>query len=735
MLPHMRSRHASDPGVISFRHAVPGLVALLALAASCSGPPTMEDGGIPLHSFDAAEETEGVKAVNCNIEVVQHPVTEGTGALKVTIGEGAKPVLEIVPREGSWNWSGYDRLALDVVNPNEVEVGLRMSLDDDGAAAGSSRTVGGGTTISPGRTVSVYLPFGRNGSTEKGMRGAPAIPGIEPLTYLSMERLVDESRLVRLSISGFGGEAERVLILDNIRLLPPTNYSGIVDAFGQYAGLDWAGKVKEVADFEQALVAEEAQIKAAPVLADRDEYGGWTAGPKEEATGFFRTVEREGKWWLVTPSGSLYLSLGVDVLLLSDGPTLVEGREEMFSRLPEEADPLARHFGYVDRVLYGPIKKGRTFNFYTANLERKYGPDYVDRWRSASLDRLQAWGFNTIANWSDPALYSLARVPYTATIGLHGDYARVASGQDYWGKMHDPYDPGFLEAVDRSVRETVGRYRDDPWCIGYFIDNEISWGSGGTDRQHFGLVYGTLAGDGNSPAKQAFVGQLKQRYGTADKLASAWGIQVPSWDSMLDQPLTLEGPLEGAMREDFTNFLSAFAAQYFRVVREAQKRHDPNHLYLGCRFSSRTPEAVAAAAEFCDVVSFNIYRSHLDRREWDFVTTLQKPCIIGEFHFGAVDRGMFHTGLVSTPNQTARAEMYRDYVRSVVDHPSFVGCAWFQYFDEPLTGRTYDGENYNIGMVDVTDTPYPELVAAAKAVHAEAYPRRFGSGGAAPGND
>ena len=89
------------------------------------------------------------------------------------------------------------------------------------------------------------------------------------------------------------------------------------------------------------------------------------------------------------------------------------------------------------------------------------------------------------------------------------------------------------------------------------------------------------------------------------------------------------------------------------------------------------------------------------------------------------------TGLVSTPNQAARAEMYRDYLRSVVDNPSFVGCAWFQYFDEPLTGRTYDGENYNIGLVDVTDTPYPEMIAAAKAVHAEAYPRRFGSDGAA----
>ena len=170
--------------------------------------------------------------------------------------------------------------------------------------------------------------------------------------------------------------------------------------------------------------------------------------------------------------------------------------------------------------------------------------------------------------------------------------------------------------------------------------------------------------------------------------------------------------------------LRAFARQYFRTIRDTLEKHDPNHLYLGCRFAWRTPEAVEASAEYCDVVSFNIYRQRVDAEEWGFTRSLNKPCIIGEFHFGARDRGMFHTGLVSVDTQEARAAMYRDYIRSVVDHPAFVGCHWFQYFDEPVTGRSYDGENYNIGFVDVTDTPYPEMVAAAKAVHVEVYQRR-----------
>jgi len=55
--------------------------------------------------------------------------------------------------------------------------------------------------------------------------------------------------------------------------------------------------------------------------------------------------------------------------------------------------------------------------------------------------------------------------------------------------------------------------------------------------------------------------------------------------------------------------------------------------------------------------------------------------------------------------------------------PAFVGCHWFQYSDEPLTGR-FDGENYNIGMVSGTDTPYVELVTAARQIQSGIYSRQ-----------
>jgi hypothetical protein len=98
--------------------------------------------------------------------------------------------------------------------------------------------------------------------------------------------------------------------------------------------------------------------------------------------------------------------------------------------------------------------------------------------------------------------------------------------------------------------------------------------------------------------------------------------------------------------------------------------------------------------------------------------------MIGEFHFGALDRGLFHPGLVPTDNQAARAHAYREYVLGAVKHRQFVGCHWFQYEDEPVTGRSWDGENYQIGFVDVADTPYPELIAVSREIAARLYATR-----------
>jgi len=87
---------------------------------------------------------------------------------------------------------------------------------------------------------------------------------------------------------------------------------------------------------------------------------------------------------------------------------------------------------------------------------------------------------------------------------------------------------------------------------------------------------------------------------------------------------------------------------------------------------------------------------------------------------------MFHTGLVPVATQAERAQMYKQYVQGALRHPQFVGTHWFQYQDEPPTGRVYDEENYQIGFVDVADTPYPETIQASRDVGYGIYRYRLG---------
>jgi hypothetical protein len=52
--------------------------------------------------------------------------------------------------------------------------------------------------------------------------------------------------------------------------------------------------------------------------------------------------------------------------------------------------------------------------------------------------------------------------------------------------------------------------------------------------------------------------------------------------------------------------------------------------------------------------------------------------------------------------------------------PNIVGAHWFEWIDEPSTGR-FDGENYNIGFLDICNKPYEDLAAAARATHDRLY--------------
>ena len=60
----------------------------------------------------------------------------------------------------------------------------------------------------------------------------------------------------------------------------------------------------------------------------------------------------------------------------------------------------------------------------------------------------------------------------------------------------------------------VPQVKGDAWCLGYFVDNELSWGGFGDEGGRYGLGLGALnLAAASSPAKRAFLERLKTKYG------------------------------------------------------------------------------------------------------------------------------------------------------------------------------------------------------------------------------
>jgi len=167
---------------------------------------------------------------------------------------------------------------------------------------------------------------------------------------------------------------------------------------------------------------------------------------------------------------------------------------------------------------------------------------------------------------------------------------------------------------------------------------------------------------------------------------------------------------------------------YFSTIREEMNRALPSKLYLGCRFDfhfwpeqgPKTP--VRIAAKYADVVSFNHYRYTAEQLSPP--SGVDVPIIIGEFHFGALDRGLFHTGLRSVADQSQRGAVYELFMSSALSNPYLVGAHWFQWRDMAVTGRN-GGMNYQIGFLDTVDTPHYETITAARAIGASLYDTAF----------
>lgn len=422
----------------------------------------------------------------------------------------------------------------------------------------------------------------------------------------------------------------------------------LVDEYGQLRVLDWPGKAHGPSDLEKARLEESAWLDAEEnaFAADRDRWGGWASGPQLTATGAFRTEKLNGKWWLVDPDGHLFWSHGVTCVAENSHRTKTGGREKFFTPFKALGNGPFR-----DCASFWPDGAAAiaNFNFLRANIRRKYIGAWRGEWRYGehAHRRIHAWGLNTLGNWSDSDICLQRKTPYTVDCS---PWFRKLEG----GKVPDPFDSEFVESLGKAILElrAVG-IADDPWCIGFFVNNEIRWGDTSPD----------------------------------------------------------------------------VAEEYFSKVADTIHRLAPGRLYLGCRFAEFEDgggEAIyRIAAKYCDILTSNIYKPlpvPVHGMESDFPDC---PTLVGEFHFHVCGTGQFAGGACWTPEE--RSMLYKEFVRCALGDPRCVGAHWFQWADQPVTGRGQDGENFPCGFVDICDRPHEDLVSAAREIAAEMYQVRFGN--------
>lgn len=650
-----------------------------------------------LFDFEDGFNLEQVELRDMEAELVEK---NGSGRLRLHSNPHmGSASITIKKPEGAWDLNGYFCVKMDITNLHDGPIQLILQVGDPEDSfegwqmqevidleQGETKTVTDPITVTPwlfSSPLELVGIFGPPGQTK-----------------------TDLSNIGSVRVSTRYATEPQAFEIDNIRAegaiayVDTTGFLPFVDRYGQFKHTTWPGKINSDDDLDEARNREDAELLEYPEAPDRSIYGGWTAGPRLEATGFFRTAKVDGIWWLVDPEGYLFWSNGVVCVHPNCGNTGISGRDAYFEELPEKEGPFGDFWGRRrggSRNFYLAYGAHDTYNFSASNLKRKYGENWKGEFNRISHARLRSWGMNTIAMASDRETYMEHKTPYVAGVWVRGT-EKIEASSGYQGKFHDVFHPSFRKALRESLAYFKAEAKD-PWCLGFFIENELSWGRDGS------LASAILASPASQTGKKLFLADLKAKYRTIGGLNVVWGSDYKSWEEMLERE---EEPDPVKAMEDLNAFYQKIATTYFSTVREEMKAVAPDILYLGCRLAwANSDIVVRTAAEYCDVISYNKYEYNVGNIT--LPEGVDKPILIGEYHFGALDRGSFHVGIKKAESQEHRGEYFNRYVESALGHPHIVGAHWFQYGDQAVTGRG-DGENYNVGLLTIGDTPHWELI-------------------------
>jgi hypothetical protein len=329
-------------------------------------------------------------------------------------------------------------------------------------------------------------------------------------------------------------------------------------------------------------------------------------------------------------------------------------------------------------------------------------------WASDTLGRLTKWGFNTVGAWSDDVdLQMVSNQPDVVFIPiLHIGSSAGAPWKDMW-------DPATVKLMDEVGKTGIEAHHRDPRVMGYFSDNEQGW--------WFGAMWDWAFKAG--PASRGHVVDLLQRrYHDWKALNVDFDPDgAGSFDALRKRGRLFLRPGRNGIHT-VQAWMSIVSDRYYSICRSIIKKYDPGALYLGDRYISNFyPEVARSAGKYCDIVSTNL--NAVDNAG-DFApfylpalrALTGRPIMITEYYEAARENRSGNkndsSGFPVVNTQAERANAFAKQTGTFAHTPYVVGAHWFQYYDEPKKGRE-DGENYDMGLVDVDNRAYEAMAGAA----------------------
>lgn len=420
---------------------------------------------------------------------------------------------------------------------------------------------------------------------------------------------------------------------------------------------------------------------------------GPAAAASFKATGFFRLEQEGGRAWFVDPAGRPFYLIGTDHV---------------------------RYEGHwCEKLGYPP---------YSKVSSAKYGGEQA--WGEAALGRLRAWGFNALTAGHSESLRHRS-LPHIEFLSLGASFAgrEALCEKTTWTGFPDVFSPSWARHCASIARRRCEPARDDPWLIGYFLDNELEWY--GKNHKADGLFVEAWKLPPAAHGKRAWAEFVAGSPGGLPAFNAEFGTAIADVTALAADrtPRAARGAAGEALAR---GWVRRVAEAYFGVATAAVRRADPNHLIVGCRFAGRAPEVLDIAGKACDVVSFNIY-PRIDPERGvpagvlkildDWQRDCGKPIMITEWSFPALDAGLpsRHGAGMRVETQTQRAACFAHFQEFLFRLPQVVGSCYFMYLDEPAEGISSSfPEDSNYGLIDVRDEPYAAITTAAAGLNPRA---------------